>query len=425
MAITTAFLKSSLFRTAGIYGGLNFLRQLIPFLMWPIVTRYLTPADYGTLAMFNVLVSTMYIFISLGLDGAIGREYFDKEKINFPEYVANCLGLGTLAFIILTPIVITAGPLLTKYTGVSENVFWIVMVASYCRFITQILLVIWQSGMRAMSYSTMQFSQIIADVIFTILLVVFLQQGLQGKIDGTLYTSIIFSIIALLYLLKEGLLSFRLNTEYIKMALALGIPLIPHIIGGTIISMSDRALLMNLTDATQTGLYFIAFQIGGILSMAVWAFNQAWSPWLFKELTEDKPGTKTKIVKFTYLYCIFLVICAYLLTLISPLVFKYFIGPDFAGGAIAISWVAAGAAVSGMYYIVCGYITYARKNHLLSWITIVSGLVNIGASYYLIQKNGFIGAAQGTLIANVIFVIMTWILAAKVYEMPWLGQRKK
>ena len=416
-----AFLRSSLFKTAGIYGGLNIIRQLIPFLLLPIMTRYLTPSDYGTLAMFNMLISFLYIFISLNLDGAIGREFYEKEDIDFPQYVANALGIGVLTSLLFVPIIYLYGPMLTPFTGVPHDLLWIVLAVGFCRYIIQILLIIWQSGMRAMSYSSLQIAQIIVEVALTVILVVFLKMGLQGRVDSVLYASGAFCIIAFAFLYREGWLRFQFNPTYIKMALSFGIPLIPHVIGGIAISMTDRALLINMTDATQTGLYFIGFQIGNVLNMAVWAFNQAWNPWLFERLKGDEASTKNMIVKFSYLYCCFLVLCALIISWMAPFIFRYFIGPDFAGGVEVVFWIAMGSAFLGMYYIVGCYITYTRKTHILSWITLVVGIVNLGASYILIKHNGYVGAAQGTMISYILSFVLTWILAAKVYPMPWFS----
>lgn len=47
-------------------------------------------------------------------------------------------------------------------------------------------------------------------------------------------------------------------------------------------------------------------------------------------------------------------------------------------------------------------------------------MINLISSYFLIIWNGaIIGAAQGTMIAFFLSFLMTWLLSAKVYKMPW------
>ena len=43
----------------------------------------------------------------------------------------------------------------------------------------------------------------------------------------------------------------------------------------------------------------------------------------------------------------------------------------------------------------------------------------------MIKKSGAIGAAQATTLTLMLGFVMTWMMAAKVYKMPWLHPIKK
>ncbi len=57
----------------------------------PVLTRYLNPDDYGVVAMFGVLLSFMVPFTGLSIHGAIARQYYDRDEVDLPSYVTNCL----------------------------------------------------------------------------------------------------------------------------------------------------------------------------------------------------------------------------------------------------------------------------------------------------------------------------------------------
>ena len=88
------FLKRNLYQpliqSAGIYVLANILNSAIPFLVLPIMTRFLSPEDYGIVSMFSVLVSILTTFIGLNVHGAIARQFYEKESMNFQQYIANC-----------------------------------------------------------------------------------------------------------------------------------------------------------------------------------------------------------------------------------------------------------------------------------------------------------------------------------------------
>lgn len=408
-----------LFKTAGIYGGLNIIRQIIPFLLLPILTHYLTPAEYGTLAMFMVFISLVYIMTGLNFDAAIGREYFEQDTLDFPTYIWNCIVLSSVVAAFLAIVLSILGSFISQIGGVPLELCWVILLIAYTRILAQYLLIIWQSGMRAFRYGAFQISQMAVEVILTIFFLIFLKLGIDGRIGAILLSSIIFFVISAVFLYQERWIKFAINMEYIKSALRFGVPLIPHAIGAIAITMTDRALLMNMLGAEATGLYFIGFQIANVISLAALAFNQAWSPWLFARLKLDDAETKIRIVKFTYLYCVLLASAGGGLVLISPLIFEHLIAPEYFEGIKVVPWIVTGAVFTGMYYMVGSYITYTKKTHILSWITLLTGIINVVLTYLLIKTHGIVGAAQATAISYIIAFILTWGLAARSYPMPW------
>jgi len=49
-------LTKKIFKSFTIYTGANFANQAIPFLLLPILTRFLAPYDYGILATFMAMI---------------------------------------------------------------------------------------------------------------------------------------------------------------------------------------------------------------------------------------------------------------------------------------------------------------------------------------------------------------------------------
>ena len=64
MASTTNPYKKALNHTA-IYGAADILRKIVGFLMLPIYTRYLTPADYGVVELMKMTIAIVEIVIGM------------------------------------------------------------------------------------------------------------------------------------------------------------------------------------------------------------------------------------------------------------------------------------------------------------------------------------------------------------------------
>ena len=54
-----------------IYGGTNAIKSLVPFLMLPILTAYLSVSDYGVLSLIEVSILFLAPFITLNINSAI------------------------------------------------------------------------------------------------------------------------------------------------------------------------------------------------------------------------------------------------------------------------------------------------------------------------------------------------------------------
>ena len=83
--------QRSLFGSAIVYTLTNAVSAGIPVLVLPVLTRVLTPEEYGRVAMFSVVVTLFGAFTGLNVHGAVGIRYFARKDVDFPRYVATCL----------------------------------------------------------------------------------------------------------------------------------------------------------------------------------------------------------------------------------------------------------------------------------------------------------------------------------------------
>lgn len=417
MDLVYKIIRSSLFKASGIYTLTSILNSAIPFFLMPVLTRYLTPEDYGIVAMFTVLMSIVGVFTGLSVHGAINRVYFEKD-VNFKEYVANCLfiliGSSLLTFIIVFIFL----KYISKFSGIPSNWVLISVICSFFQFITLSNLVIYQAKMQAKYYSLIQIGQTILNFGLSVLLVVVLKMNWQGRLIANFLAVLLFGVLSFI-ILSKNYVEWKFNKDYIIHALKFGIPLIPHTIGGLLIATSSRFIITNMLGLREAGLYTAGFQIAMIIGIFADAFNRAYAPWLFDKLNSNDSIIKLKIVKFTYLYFMSIVIFALLLGFMAPILVNFFLGKEYYASKDVIMWISLGNAFNGMYYMVTNYIFYVYKTHILTWITFINGLLNVLLTISLVKYNGIEGAGQSYAIIMLFFFLLTWITSTKLYRMPW------
>jgi O-antigen/teichoic acid export membrane protein len=289
----------------------------------------MTPEDYGMVSMFLLLVSFASPFVGLNVNGAITRKYYDREDIDIWSYVFNCFLILIASTVIVGMIFLIFSIPISKISSFPARSLWMVVIYSFSQFISNILLSLLQVQKKAFFYGLYNNIRTLVNVGLSILLVVGLNLGWQGRIYGQFGAMISFAAVAIVILIKNKWIKVRFNKKYIYSALVFGVPLIPHALSSSIISMTDRFFITNMVGLATTGVYTVGYQIGSIINLLASSFNNAYVPWLFEKLKANESKTKIKIVKFTYLYFAGILILAVTLGILAPSFLDVFLGKVF------------------------------------------------------------------------------------------------
>jgi O-antigen/teichoic acid export membrane protein len=385
----------------------------------PILTRYLTPTDYGIVAMFGVLLSFVAPFTGLSISGAIARQYYDRDEVDMPRYISNCLLILLSSTVIVGVLFYLLAEPISRIASFPMQWIWAVIIVSAAQFINRINLTLWQVQVKPIPYGIYQIAQTIVNIGFTIWFVVGVGMDWQGRIQAQVIAFGTFAVFGLYLLYHNGWIRLKVDKEYIKNALNFGVPLIPHALSGTIKTMVDRVMITSMVSVASTGLYSVGFQIGMIIGILEDAFNKAYVPWLFERLKRDRYNDKIMIVKLTYAYFAVIICLALALGVIGPWFLSFFVGPQFGGSGQFVLWIALGFAFNGMYKMVVNYIFYVRKTSMLAWVTFSTAIVSIVINYFAIKYLGAIGAAYTYALISFITFLLVWVLSNRVYHMPW------
>lgn len=412
-------IRTPLARNSAVYALSNVLSRAIPFLLLPVLTRFLTPEDVGTAAMYTLAVSLLAPVIGMSTESAVGRQYVERDRIDFPNYVANCIYIAVVtaagALVLLVPLADQVGALLS----LPGSWVWTVAVVALARFLSNLVLVIWQMMQRPKSYGIFFNSQTALALGLSVYLIVGRGYGWEGRALGEVVSVVAAAFVAVLVLVRGRWIRHGLDRDHLRHALSYGGGLLLHAYGGLMIIATDRLFITKMLGLTETGLYTTGVQIGMIIGVLEHSFNQAWAPWLFTVLKRGDLRDRVRIKRFTYLYNVVILLLAVGLGLIAPWFLGFFVGAEFQQASQFVLWLALGHAFSGMYKMVVNQIFYANKTHWLAWITFATGLANVALNFILIRVNGAVGAAQATALAFLFSYLMTAHLSRRVSREIW------
>ena len=411
----------NLLKSFSVYVVNNIINASIPFLLIPVLTTYIKPEEYGMMTNVLVFISFTLPFVLLAMHGAVNTAFFREKKEDFPRYLSSVLVINLGGAAVSLILLLAFSPLILNYLEIPFK--WILIIPFICLFQTvcMITLVIFQARKEPLKYGLFQISMTLLNFGASVLFVVSLGIGWEGRIYGILLSYLVFLIVGLLSIRKMGYLSGGVSKVFVKDALKFGIPLIPHMISAAIISMLDRLMITHFEGAYWNGLYTVAFQIGVVVNFLADAFNKAWVPHLFENLSKINSFRKRKIVKQSYLFMLFFLCLPFALYVFTPLIFEWFIDEKYHYVQNYVFPISMGAAFGGMYYVVANYIFYAKKTWMLAIVTTSSAILSFVLNLLFIPKFQTLGPTYTYVIVNFLMFVSVWIIASKVYPMPWFS----
>ncbi len=402
---------------ASIYLAANVLNAAIPFLLLPILTRVLTPAEYGTVATFEAAAACIAVFTGLSTHGAVAVHYYREDRATFSQYVGNCLMILFGSTIIMAGILAINAHLMVRFTGLT--IFWqlLAVLVSFGQFLVNIRLVIWQVRNKAIRYGAFQIAQTSINAVVSLVLVLYLKWGGAGRIAGFASSVIVFGGIAWSSMQVKGWITWKWNPEYILDALRFGVPLIPHTLGTLAMAFADRFIIAKKLGMSATGDYFVAVQISMPLLMLGSSFNRAFVPWLFDKLSNNE---NTLAVLVSYLAIFGFLFCGLLYGSLIYFGLSHIVGEQYRETKSIALILIVGTTFQAAYYAIVNYIFYAKKTAYLSAITFVSGFLCVVGGWIIIPAYGLVGMAVFFTVIECLTFLLVWFVGSIILPQPWL-----
>lgn len=418
-----------LFRNTFVYVFCDGINRAIPFLLLPFITHYLTPADYGVVTNFNVYVQILSVFGYLCTAGALPVMFHKLEKQKIRSYVSNMIFLNTAVTIVVGILLLPCWMLTEKTLNLSFLFQVYALVVVWFAGITNVNMILWRCEEKPLSFGIYQISQSVLNAISTILFVIILLLGWQGRVYSMMLSTIVFGLVSLVVLYKRGYIGFAIERTYLKQTLFFAIPIIPHALSFWFKGGMDKIMLTNLCGLSENGLYSVAMTWGAIVSMFLVAFNNAYAPYLYKNLAEidnnrdQTAGLQKKMVRLIRMSIggtFFLVLLSYF---VSAGLIRLMYNSSYYASLNYLPWVMLGQFFYGGYLMFVCFFHYTFKTKILGLITFSLSMCQIALTYLLIRWVGAIGAAVSSAVISALTCAFVARYAMKIYCLPWFAYK--
>ena len=208
--------NNRLAKSTCVYTISTFCNSAIPFIMLPVLTRYLTSEEYGVVSMFNATASFLVPFMGMSIGTAISIKLSNQSDGGEKEYIYNSLLVTGTSSMITSIIVMILAPWICQWTSIPLKYIPFILLYAVSMALCEAILSIFQIREQVKSYAIFQNVGTGTNLFLSIVLVVMFRMSLSGRICGMTFSKVIFACIAFLLMISYTKGYRKINKKYIK-----------------------------------------------------------------------------------------------------------------------------------------------------------------------------------------------------------------
>lgn len=393
--------KSSLVKTSFVYTLINFVNKAFPFILLPLLTRTLSPSDYGEYSLFRASTSILLPLIGLNLSEYVMKSYYANDEYSFNKKISISILLNLFLFCLIFGIIgLVDGQFLFNAFDVHKYLILSSVVVSLCTSVNNIERNILRCQNNTKLFSILVIGQTLVFFVSVLILYFISSLTLFTLVCAELFTYFLFAVISFAVLKYKFSIKLYFDKSLSRIVFAFCLPLVLNSFLAYIFSLSDRFIIAKELDSKNVGYYSVAFQLVSILQILVVAFNTSWTPYVYQKLKEGV-GSETirsiqrKVLLFftiTGLVCyVFLFFC-----------FELIVGSGYGQGFILVKWLLVGTIFQLAYWLNSTILIYSQNNWSLTFFSLVVTLFSVISNFVFLKIYGIESSA--------IIYCCSWIL---------------
>jgi O-antigen/teichoic acid export membrane protein len=405
---------------SALYGSADVVSQIVNLALTPLYTAFLSPRDYGVLAVLFLFSSVSKILFRMGLDAGFFRVYYDQENEGDRRRLAGtvagfAVAAGTALFVVLA----LGAPLLGRALlgpEVTEAGRLVTLAAAdvYLGVFAFVPLALLRIEDRPGTFATLIAGRNLLNTLLKVGLVV----GGFG-VSGVLWSDVLATFalsVALGPVLVRGAQP-ALVLPMLREVLGFGLPKAPHGFLLQLLNLADRRILSHFRGLDVVGVYDKGYVLGAGVKFALSAFEPAWQPFVYAQIGRpDAPRTLARLATYAWLaFTTFgLGVAVFGRELLMALTFT---NPAFWSGASIVPVVTLAYLLHGFFLLTSIGIGIEKKTRYYPLITACAAVTNLLANFALIPPFGMLGAAWATVASYAVMAGLGLRLSQRVYPL--------
>jgi O-antigen/teichoic acid export membrane protein len=259
------------------YGLVQWAGPFLSLIFTPIITRFLTPADYGVTDYILTISSALSTLAAFALPQALTAHYNDRMDTGWRRHLTgSTLAISVITSLSLGAVLFLTAPRIAYWSFGDESytpLFQLLGATFVFGIIGSLLTTAAQADLRVRWGMVIGLTTILCTVFGNIYFIVILRLGVVGMILTPVTTGIAVFVVALS--LTRPLIG-RPSSTIAKLLARSSVLLLPTVMSAWMLQVVDRLFLVNYVSNTELGYYSIANKIASLLGVALTPLYSAW-----------------------------------------------------------------------------------------------------------------------------------------------------
>lgn len=395
-------------KQVAIYFAGTLIGQVTGFIMLPIYTSHLTPADYGVVGLLITMLSIMGLLFGARFSQALPKFFYENKDTSYQKSLISTALISSILVSLLFYFAIR------PFSSSISNVLF--GTEGYQHLLDIYLVTLITVGVERYGLSYIRIKEwpilfvsasvvkLILQLSLNIYLIVYQGMGALGIIISSVTASSIYAIFYIAIIFAD--VSIRFSREIFKKLLIYSWPLWIAGLGALYISASSRISIRYFSSLDDLGLYELAAKFASVIPMLIWRpFSQWWQTERFKLYNSHDKGIGTYNMVFNRAAFVMLSSAFAISTGYEPVV-RIMADPSYLPSTSAtLPLCLALTAECLLPFFIFSFLV-REKTNLVTGLRFTAAVILTAALALLVPRFGFAGAAYALFIANTLTLLI-------------------
>lgn len=378
----------------------QFVPKIMALVVLPLLTGYLTKAEYGLYDLTLTVASFCIPLISIQIQQAVFR-YLIEINSNKKRIISSSIVFTIVMYVIASVIIVPCWFLYTKSLLLATLFTVSYVFEAFLSWSGQV-----SRGLgRNINYSL---AYAVYSVLFVAILGVRFLVFHEINLEYVIVAMILSYAACVLYLFISckiwRYVSFgAVDVGELKTLLAFSAPMVISSVALWIVNLSDRFCVSGFLGLEVNAIYAVANKIPNLVNSFYSVFNLAWTE-NTSRLTEEEKASGYYSSFFHSFYNLLIGMILILITA-TPLLFKILINDQYSGAYGLMAWLYVGVLFSSLVSFLGSIYVGEKRTKEVGVSSIIGAVINLAINLLLMKQFGVIVAAVSTIASYFVIFI--------------------